>query len=110
MVRMRGLEPPRLATPDPKSGASANSATSAYLVQKLLYRLKQNISTVSINNFEKSARILWNMLHQQQLIAVFKKNRSKELLNRSFGLLTLFTKIKMKRFGEMVKTKGSIGG
>ena len=29
MVRMRGLEPPRLAAPDPKSGASANSATSA---------------------------------------------------------------------------------
>ncbi len=30
MVRMRGLEPPRLATPDPKSGASANSATPAF--------------------------------------------------------------------------------
>ena len=30
MVRMRGLEPPRSYPPDPKSGASANSATSAY--------------------------------------------------------------------------------
>ena len=29
MVRMKGLEPPRLAAPDPKSGASANSATPA---------------------------------------------------------------------------------
>ena len=29
MVRERGLEPPRLAAPDPKSGASANSATPA---------------------------------------------------------------------------------
>ncbi len=29
LVRERGLEPPRLAAPDPKSGASANSATPA---------------------------------------------------------------------------------
>lgn len=30
-VRMKGLEPPRLAAPDPKSGAAANYATSAKL-------------------------------------------------------------------------------
>ena len=30
LVRKGGLEPPRLAAPDPKSGASANSATPAY--------------------------------------------------------------------------------
>ena len=35
MVRKGGLEPPRLAAPDPKSGASANSATFAYLNQLL---------------------------------------------------------------------------
>lgn len=29
MVRKRGLEPPCLAAPDPKSGASASFATSA---------------------------------------------------------------------------------
>ena len=29
MVRMKGVEPIRLAAPDPKSGASASSATSA---------------------------------------------------------------------------------
>ena len=29
-VRMKGLEPPRLAAPDPKSGAAANYATSAF--------------------------------------------------------------------------------
>lgn len=29
MVRERGLEPPRLAAPDPKSGASANFAIPA---------------------------------------------------------------------------------
>jgi hypothetical protein len=28
-VRMKGLEPPRLTAPDPKSGAAANYATSA---------------------------------------------------------------------------------
>lgn len=28
-VRMKGLEPPRLSAPDPKSGAAANYATSA---------------------------------------------------------------------------------
>ena len=33
MVRERGLEPPRLAAPDPKSGASASSATPARVVR-----------------------------------------------------------------------------
>ena len=30
LVRVKGVEPPRLAAPDPKSGASANSATPAF--------------------------------------------------------------------------------
>ena len=30
VVRMKGLEPPRLTAPDPKSGAAANYATSAF--------------------------------------------------------------------------------
>ena len=30
MVRMEGLEPPRLAAPEPKSGASTNFATPAH--------------------------------------------------------------------------------
>jgi hypothetical protein len=29
LVRVKGLEPPRLAAPEPKSGASTNSATPA---------------------------------------------------------------------------------
>lgn len=29
-VRMKGLEPPRRETPDPKSGAATNYATSAF--------------------------------------------------------------------------------
>lgn len=32
-VRMKGLEPPRLSAPDPKSGAAANYATSAALIE-----------------------------------------------------------------------------
>ena len=31
-VRLKGLEPSRRGTPDPKSGASANSATGAWCI------------------------------------------------------------------------------
>ena len=34
-VRMKGLEPPRLAAPDPKSGAATNYATSAFRGAKI---------------------------------------------------------------------------
>ena len=33
MVRVKGLEPPRLAAPEPKSGASTNFATPAFKIQ-----------------------------------------------------------------------------
>ena len=33
MVRVEGLEPPRLAAPEPKSGASTNFATPAFKTQ-----------------------------------------------------------------------------
>ena len=33
MVRVEGLEPPRLAAPEPKSGASTNFATPAHSVE-----------------------------------------------------------------------------
>lgn len=36
MVRLAGLEPVRLSAPDPKSGASTNSATSALADAKLV--------------------------------------------------------------------------
>ena len=36
MVRLIGLEPTRRETPDPKSGASTNSATSALADAKLV--------------------------------------------------------------------------
>src|SRR3984893_113562 len=36
LVRKGGLEPPHLSVPDPKSGASANSATFARALAKML--------------------------------------------------------------------------
>jgi hypothetical protein len=36
VVRVKGLEPPRLAAPEPKSGASTNSATPARFANHLL--------------------------------------------------------------------------
>ena len=33
LVRVKGLEPPRLAAPEPKSGASTNFATPAFGIQ-----------------------------------------------------------------------------
>ena len=36
MVRVEGLEPPRLAAPEPKSGASTNFATPAHSVEREL--------------------------------------------------------------------------
>ncbi len=37
MVRVEGLEPPRLAAPEPKSGASTNFATPAFKTQTAFY-------------------------------------------------------------------------
>ena len=36
MVRMRGLEPPHLAAPDPKSGVYTNFTTSAHVIVRVL--------------------------------------------------------------------------
>lgn len=46
MVRVKGFEPPRPKAPDPKSGASANSATPAYLRTYIVYYNKLNMSTL----------------------------------------------------------------
>jgi hypothetical protein len=35
LVRTKGLEPPRLTAPDPKSGAATNYATSAFLALQI---------------------------------------------------------------------------
>ena len=43
MVRLKGLEPSRSKTPDPKSGASTNFATSAFASAKiqLIFQLEE---------------------------------------------------------------------
>ena len=44
-VRLKGLEPPRLSAPDPKSGAATNYATSAATIAlagtKIYYKLQK---------------------------------------------------------------------
>jgi hypothetical protein len=37
---MKGLEPPRLTAPDPKSGAAANYATSAFVGYPLMFSVE----------------------------------------------------------------------
>ena len=61
MVRAKGLEPSRRGTPDPKSGASANSATPAYcdilsqiyFIVKLYISFKRSIDAVRIKRKPK---------------------------------------------------------
>lgn len=36
-VRLKGLEPPRLSSPDPKSGAATNYATAAKWIAKIQF-------------------------------------------------------------------------
>jgi hypothetical protein len=46
MVRVKGLEPPRRETLDPKSSASANSATPAYSISSYKSNLAQTLITL----------------------------------------------------------------
>ena len=47
-VRKKGLEPPRLAAPDPKSGAATNYATSAlgFLLMSQIYKPKLYLASI----------------------------------------------------------------
>ena len=51
MVRTRGLEPPHLAAPDPKSGVSTNFTTSAW-DRCLLSSLTNSFKVVRPKGFE----------------------------------------------------------
>ena len=42
MVRMEGLEPPRLAAPEPKSGVSTNFTTSASVAVQRTHHTVEN--------------------------------------------------------------------
>jgi hypothetical protein len=48
-VRKKGLEPPRLAAPDPKSGAATNYATSALGCFPLFGTAKVALCVISAN-------------------------------------------------------------
>ena len=48
MVRVKGLEPPRLSAPEPKSGASTNSATPA---QKNVFLNTERLSSTDLKSF-----------------------------------------------------------
>ena len=50
MVRKGGLEPPHLSVPDPKSGASANSATFARASNHILKGAKKNITRECVSH------------------------------------------------------------
>ena len=50
VVRKGGLEPPHLSVPDPKSGASANSATFA---NSIVYRL-ENLPSFRLERKQRS--------------------------------------------------------
>lgn len=58
MVRMEGLEPPRLAAPEPKSGVSTNFTTSAYA-----------------------------LIHKNQFLSIFRTKMKELTLERSFQTL-----------------------
>ena len=54
MVRKGGLEPPHLSVPDPKSGASANSATFALALSELHFQsAKKNITCDDLRHSEE---------------------------------------------------------
>ena len=46
-VRLKGLEPPRLSSPDPKSGAATNYATAAFAVDVALLFSDAKVGIIS---------------------------------------------------------------
>ncbi len=56
-VRMKGLEPPRLSAPDPKSGAATNYATSAFCCY---LKNEMYLSLSGLFKFGCKDTIFWN--------------------------------------------------
>ena len=56
-VRLKGLEPPRLSAPDPKSGAATNYATAAWCALRVQRYLK-----VLILQIKRSENIMFSDL------------------------------------------------
>ena len=54
-VRLKGLEPPRLSAPDPKSGAATNYATAAWCALRV-----QRYSKVLILQIKRHENIMFS--------------------------------------------------
>ena len=63
-VRLKGLEPSRLAAPDPKSGASTNFATSANVVQR--YEFSHLSPKYSEEKILKAMRGWWAWMYERE--------------------------------------------
>ena len=68
-MRKKGLEPPRLAAPDPKSGAATNYATSA--VRILLSHKDRNETNISQDFFCLFLLVEHNYLFVNLVILIF---------------------------------------
>ena len=72
-VRLKGLEPSRLAAPDPKSGASTNFATSANVVQR--YEFSHLSPKYSGEKILKAMRGWWAWMYErEQKVGFAEKN------------------------------------
>ena len=76
---MKGLEPPRLSAPDPKSGAATNYATAAEMVckDKAIYcitKKKKQFFAKKVYSFHFSIRSRIIFLGNRGLIAINSSN------------------------------------
>ncbi len=69
---MKGLEPPRLSAPDPKSGAATNYATSAKSAANLVSFFVFNKSKMDNLVFLLKKRLIPSLLNQYQNLLHFK--------------------------------------
>ncbi len=72
-VRMKGLEPPRLTAPDPKSGAAANYATSALFNLEGKYSLFINTYTLFFSK-KKDSFFFYLKVGKNLYISLLYKN------------------------------------
>jgi hypothetical protein len=69
---MKGLEPPRLSAPDPKSGAATNYATSAFLraANIVIFLIRMSLEKIKRKLFGNG--FIWGILLLNQWPAELK--------------------------------------